>query len=75
LLEYDHRIIGKQAAEQERMRTYMTGLLVLTENEKSFLNAFRAKEYKPELLFDGERLNRVVNHPMALWKMQEHGDR
>ena len=43
--------------------------LVLSGSEKAFLLEFKQKKYKPELLFDGEILKRVQNHPMAMWKM------
>jgi predicted nucleotidyltransferase component of viral defense system len=33
------------------------------------MDAFRQKEYKPELLFEGDVLARVKNHPMAMWKL------
>lgn len=59
------------AATQKRVKSYLTQLLVLTYSERSFLNAFRNKEYRPELLFDGEILERVKQHPMALWKCRE----
>lgn len=40
-----------------------------TENEKEYMERFIAKDYKPELLFsDSDILNRIRNHPMALWK-------
>ena len=61
------------AVARERVRKYLTALLELTESDKQFLAAFRGGEYSPELLFDGTILERVRNHPMALWKMQVHG--
>ncbi|MCF0116436.1 MAG: nucleotidyl transferase AbiEii/AbiGii toxin family protein [Bacilli bacterium] len=48
---------------------YITKLLSLTESEKLFIDCFEQKKYIPELLFeDSEILNRIKNHPMALWK-------
>ena len=39
--------------------------------EKKFLNKFENGEYIPELLFeDKEILDRIKNHPMALWKIR-----
>jgi len=47
--------------------------MVLTADEQDFLRKFRDKEYCPELLYDNEQvIRRISNHPMALWKMQEH---
>ena len=59
-------------AAQERTREYLAMLLRLTENEKQFLAAFRSGTYLPELLFDGDILERVRSHPMALWRIQNH---
>ena len=56
------------AAAQNRVKTYLNELLVQTDAERSFCDAFRNKDYRPELLFHGEMLERVKNHPMALWK-------
>ena len=40
-----------------------------TEAEMDYMERFIAKEYKPELLFeDAEVIERLRNHPMALWK-------
>ena len=52
---------------------YLEQLLVPTEPELDFLNAFRTKEYRPELLFaNAGILERAEKHPMALWKCSEH---
>lgn len=59
------------AEAQNRVRSYLAKLLVTAEAERSFWDAFRNKDYRPELLFDGEVLKRVKNHPMALWKCRE----
>jgi len=53
-------------AAQRRVKEYLSGLLTLTTDERQFLSSFRDKKYCPELLFDGEMLERVRNHPMAL---------
>lgn len=57
-------------ATKKEVKTYLSELLVLTDDEKKFLKAFENKEYLPELLFEGEMLERVKRHPMALWKMR-----
>lgn len=57
---------------QRQVKEYLTGLLALDETEKQFLDAFRQKNYRPELLFpDGAVLERIEQHPMALWKCRE----
>lgn len=53
------------------VKSYIADLMVLTEAEKEFLDRFENGEYIPELLFEDERtLERIKNHPMALWKMR-----
>jgi len=53
---------------RERIKNYLSELLQFTDYEKEFLSQFRNGQYKPELLFTGDMLERVQNHPMALWK-------
>lgn len=54
------------------VKAYIAGLMVLTEAEKEFVDRFEKGEYIPELLFEDERiLERIKNHPMALWKMSK----
>lgn len=57
------------ALAQESTMEYLSGLLVPEERELDFWQAFREKEYRPELLFDSvDVLDRITQHPMALWK-------
>jgi len=52
--------------------TYIQELMTLTGQEIEFLNLFQHKEYHPELLFDdNDILQRVVKHPMAIWKARK----
>ena len=49
--------------------------LYITEKEQQFLKKFKKGYYKPELLFDDEdTLNRIKNHPMAIWKTENNRD-
>ena len=58
---------------KNRVKEFLSGLMVLTADEQDFLRKFRDKEYCPELLYDDEQvIKRISNHPMALWKIQEH---
>lgn len=41
---------------------------ILDENESMFIEQFKQKKYVPELLYDGDELKRIKNHPMAIWK-------
>lgn len=57
---------------QLQVKAWLESLLKLEENEQEFLHAFRNKTYQPELLFDStEIVERIRNHPMALWKCSQ----
>jgi len=57
------------AGMKEKVKRYLGELMLLTEKEEKYLDLFEAKDYRPELLFDDkETINRIKNHPMALWK-------
>ncbi len=50
---------------------FLENLLDLTDSETAFIDAFIAKEYRPELLFDdAEIIKNISNHPMAYWKIK-----
>lgn len=52
------------------VKNYINELMIITDQEKEFMDRFEKKEYCPELLFDDEKiLSRLERHPMALWKM------
>ncbi|MDD2503225.1 MAG: nucleotidyl transferase AbiEii/AbiGii toxin family protein [Clostridia bacterium] len=54
------------------VKDYIADLMILTKDEKAFLDKFENGEYIPELLFeDKEILERIKDHPMALWKTRE----
>ena len=56
---------------QKDVADYLTRLLIINDNEHRYLEAFKNGEYKPELLFDDVEIQeRIRNHPMALWKIQ-----
>lgn len=51
------------------VKEYISDLMVLTKDEKEFLDRFKSGEYIPELLFeDKEILDMIIEHPMVLWK-------
>jgi hypothetical protein len=50
---------------------FLTELLDFSEQEKRFVVEFNIGHYTPSLLFDDSNvIERVENHPMALWKTQ-----
>lgn len=59
-------------AVKRKVKAYLSELLVLTEKEKLFLEAFRNDDYRPKLLFGSGIVERIRNHPMALWKTREN---
>lgn len=59
-------------AAKKNVCAYLEGLMVLSDAERLFIKQFNAGEYKPELLFDEmEIVERVRNHPMAIWKTRQ----
>lgn len=57
---------------QMQVKAWLESLLKLEDNEQEFLDAFRNKTYQPEMLFEStEIVERIRNHPMALWKCSQ----
>ncbi len=55
-----------------RVKEFISELLSLDPNENEFIRLFKAKKYEPKLLFEDESaINRIKNHPMALWKIRK----
>jgi len=51
------------------VKDFIKKLILLTDDEIRFLNDFDNGIYNPSLLFnDSKIIDRVINHPMALWK-------
>ncbi len=57
------------AAAQQRVTNYLGSLLQLEPAEQTFLDAFQGGKWVPGLIFDGEQLDRIAQHPMAQWKL------
>ena len=56
---------------KNQVKEYISQLMILTEEESEFLQRFINKEYRPELLFQNEKIvERIKDHPMALWKVR-----
>jgi predicted nucleotidyltransferase component of viral defense system len=53
---------------KKAVKEFLAEIFMLTPNELEFLELFQKSEYKPELLFEGDSLERVRSHPMALWR-------
>ena len=58
---------------KEEVISFISQLIIISDNENKFLKYFANKQYLPELLFnDGEIIERIRNHPMVQWKMQNN---
>lgn len=54
---------------KSEVKKYLHDLLIFTEDELRFIEKFNQQEYHPEFLFDNpEIIERIKDHPMALWK-------
>ncbi|MCL1804823.1 MAG: nucleotidyl transferase AbiEii/AbiGii toxin family protein [Clostridiales bacterium] len=67
-------------AARDRVSAFLREHMTLTEKEAAFLKHFTAGQYEPQLLFEDEDIiNRIENHPMALWRLQhireDHGEK
>lgn len=66
--QYNRAELGRIGTESGFVRDTFEKVLRL----KEYLDRFEEKKYMPELLFeDAEIVERVKNHPMALWKCKE----
>lgn len=54
------------------VKEFLSSLLIPTEKEKEFIDNFNNNIYSPELLFENEEIiNRIKEHPMAIWKTRK----
>ena len=59
---------------QDSVKKYLEDIL-LPEGDLSFWKEFSKGKYRPDLLFDDpEILERIRNHPMALWKCGKNAE-
>ena len=55
--------------KKQQAKDYIASIMKLTPQETDYMERFISKEYRPELLFDDDEIiERLKNHPMALWK-------
>ena len=56
------------------VKDYLSKLMILTDNEKLFIENFNQGIYQPGLLFDDEGIiERIREHPMAIWRVNKSG--
>ena len=53
---------------KEIVNEYFKKFFTVNESEKEFIELFIQKIYKPELLFDNEISENIIDHPMAKWR-------
>ena len=54
---------------KKEVTQYLSKLMILTDNEKLFIENFNKGVYQPELLFEDDAIiERVKEHPMAVWR-------
>lgn len=55
---------------KQAVREYLKDILIINDNTKQFYDKFQKGIYEPELLFeDKEITDRIKEHPMILWKL------
>lgn len=58
-------------AKETTMR-YLKSLLILSSKEREYMESFSKNIYRPEFLFsDKAIIERIADHPMATWKLQQ----
>ena len=56
---------------KRQAKEYIANLMQLKEGEQEYIDRVISKEYAPELLFDDKEIvERIKEHPMAIWKCQ-----
>lgn len=69
LKKKEHFDLGER---KQSAKAYISNLMNVTDKEMEYMTKFENKNYRPELLFDDEKiLERIVNHPMAIWKCRK----
>ena len=55
---------------KQAVREYLKDILIIGDNIKKFYDKFQKGIYEPELLFDDkEIIERIKEHPMIMWKL------
>lgn len=74
LLASGHKFFPIDVAKATTIE-YLQSVLTITAKEQEYLDSFSNNIYKPDLLFeDPAIIDRIIHHPMAIWKMQ-HAER
>ena len=63
-----NEVFNLEESKEEVVAT-LNELLMLTINEKHYQLEFSKGNYDPSLLFDESIVSKVINHPMAMWRI------
>ncbi len=70
-----NRDVFNLESAKKNVREFLTENIYFNEKDVEFLKKFNKGYYHPELLFESEEiLERIKNHPMALWKTKNNRD-
>lgn len=53
---------------KSEVKDFLANSIILTPKHKEYLRKFASGIYKPDLLFSGDILENIKQHPMAIWK-------
>ncbi len=56
----------------KEVKEFISDFMILTKEEKTFLDEFQNGNYCPEILFDETLGEKIRNHPMAIWKVSRN---
>lgn len=57
---------------QNEVRSYLSNFLIPTNDDRIFWSDFARGIYSPQLVFEDSEVQRIINHPMALWKCRNN---
>lgn len=57
---------------QNEVRSYLSNFLIPTNDDRIFWSDFARGVYSPQLVFEDPEVQRIINHPMALWKCRNN---
>jgi predicted nucleotidyltransferase component of viral defense system len=63
------------ASAKLQVKSFLAESIVITPSLQQYIDLFYTQSFQPELLFSGEMLERVKEHPMAIWKTSKTGSR
>lgn len=62
------RVDFDQDEAKTEVKNFLTNSIFITPDMQQYIDLFYAGIYRPELLFSGAPLERIIEHPMAIWR-------